>query len=133
MTKYVVKYTLSYLHRVEVGIEADDPEKAVEQAEQLFDDGDIWDDTPACPLLFDDFEEDAGAGVPLTFEIEQTIADGDGFPEPDASVKQLRADANARSAASALIAAYRRGEANGGSIDWADLDAAYELALASQR
>ena len=105
MTKYVVKYTLSYLHRVEVGIEADDPDKAVEQAEQLFDDGNIWDDTPACPLLFDDFEEDPGAGIPLTFEIEQTITDGDGFPEPDASVKQLRADSNARSAASALIAA----------------------------
>src|SRR5699024_5278034 len=69
MTKYVVKYTLSYLHRVEVGIEADDPDKAVEQAEQLFDDGDIWDDTPACPLLFDDFEEDPGAGIPLMFEI----------------------------------------------------------------
>ena len=54
---YEATYTLQYLHRVTVGLEADDPESALRIAQQAFDEGLIWDDTPAMPLLYDDFEE----------------------------------------------------------------------------
>lgn len=130
--KYVVGYTLPYFHHVQVGIEADTSGQAIEHAQALFDEGDIWDDTPENPLLWDDFFEDEAAGAALTFEIEQTIETSGDFPAPHCSVRSLRSDASARAAARALVAAYEHGEANGGSIDWSDLDAAYELALASQ-
>lgn len=37
----------------------------------------------------------------------------------------------AREALIALVSAYDRGETHGGSVDWEDLDLAYELALAA--
>ena len=130
--KYVVGYSLPYFHHVQVGIEADSPDHAIERAQALFDTGEIWDDTPEHPLLRDDFDEDVDAGAALVFGIEDTFSIEHDFPVPDSSVKRLRSDAKARAAARALVAAYQHGEANGGSIDWSDLDAAYELALASQ-
>lgn len=130
--KFVVGYSLPYFHHVQVGIEADTSEHAIEQAQELFDSFEIWDDTPEHPLIQDDFDEDVEAGAALTFEIAQAIETEGNFPAPHISVKQLRSDAKARAAARALVAAYQQGEANGGSIDWSDLDAAYELALASQ-
>ncbi|KEZ76673.1 hypothetical protein [Salinisphaera hydrothermalis] len=130
--KYVVGYSLPYFHHVQVGIEADSPDHAIERAQALFDTCEIWDDTPEHPLLRDDFDEDVDAGAALTFEIVQTIETEGDFPVSDSSVKQLRSDARARAAARALVAAYQQGETNGGSIDWSDLDTAYELARASQ-
>lgn len=130
--KYVVGYQLPYIHHVEVGIKASSPDQAIERARALFDDAAIWDDTPETPLLVDDFYEDEAAGAALSFTIEKTIEACGRFPDPDLSVKRLRADEKARAAARALIAAYERGEANGGSIEWADIDAAYELALSSR-
>lgn len=130
--KYIVGYSLPYFHHVQVGIEADTPDKAIECAQALFDDAAIWDDTLEYPLLLDNFDEDVEAGAPLVFEIQNTFSAEHDFPVPDSSVKQLRSDANARAAARALVAVYQQGEANGGSIDWSDLDAAYDLALASQ-
>lgn len=127
--KYIIGYSLPYKHNVEVGIEADSPEQAIERATELFDAAEIWDDTPECPLLMDDYDEDVDAGAALVFEAAQTIEDGRPYPEPDGSVHQLRRNDNARAAAVILVTAYRNGEANGGSIDWSDLDAAYELAL----
>lgn len=44
--KYVVQYELPYVHRVQVGIEAGSQEEAIARAQQLFDGGDIWNDTP---------------------------------------------------------------------------------------
>jgi hypothetical protein len=127
--KFIIQYTLPYEHRVMVGIEAESPEAAITKAGELFDQGDIWDDTEQMPLLFDDFEETADADVPLEFTIESEVS-GD-WPEADASVKALRRQNAAQTASRLLVQAYQRGEANGGNIDWEDLDQAYQAALAA--
>ena len=129
--KFIIQYTLPYEHRVMVGIEAESPEAAITKAGELFDQGDIWNDTEQMPLLFDDFEEMADADVPLEFTIESEVS-GE-WPEADASVKALRHQNAAATAARLLVQAYQRGEANGGNIDWEDLDQAYQAALAATR
>lgn len=125
--KYIVQYTLPYEHRVMVGIEAESREAAIARANELFDQGDIWDDTQEVPLLYDDFEETGDAGIPLEFTVEDEVS-GD-WPEADASVKEIRRRDAAFQAAHLLVEAYRRGEERGGSIDWDDLDQAYQAAL----
>lgn len=127
--KHIVEYTLPYEHHVLVGIETDTPENAIATAEALFNEGTIWQDTTEVPLLFDDFEEDGDAGVPLEFKVVQTLGPDEPWPKGDASVQELRRRAEALHAAHLLVEAYRRGEESGGSIDWADLDRAHEAAL----
>lgn len=125
--KYIVQYTLPCTHRVMVGVEAETPEEAKTKAQALFDQGDLWMDRDI-PLLFDDFEEKDDGSV-LEFTVEQELAATDPWPEPDASVKELTRREAAFRAARLLVEAYQRGEEDGGSVDWDDLDQAYEAAL----
>jgi hypothetical protein len=120
---FVVSYEIDYVHRVSVGITADGPEAAQQIAEQAFNDATIWNDTAAMPLLSDDYHE--AEGESLAWEciaVEQ-------LPEPDHSVRQLKQEQAAMRVCRGLVEAYQQGGANGGSIDWEDLDQLIPLAL----
>ena len=123
MTRYIVQYRLDYEHRVQVGIEADSPEVAIEMAEATFNNATLWDDTRQMPLLFDDYEETDGQ--PLIFEV---VAEVETWPEPESSVLHQRRATAAERACRLLVEAYRRGEESGGSVAWEDLDEAHAVA-----
>jgi len=120
--KYIVNYTLPYEHQVMVGIEADDQEKAIARAEELFNQGEIWDDTVEVPLLLDLYVETEDAGLPLVFTIEGEVTDD--WPEPDASVIEIRRRDAAFQATRLLTEAY-----HGDDLDRNKLDQAYQVAL----
>ena len=127
--KFIVGYSLTYDHFVEIGIEAKNAEEAIKNADSLFEAGSLWQDSPDVPLLYDDYvEHDDNV---LTFTIQQELRPGEQWPNPDGSVLYLRRKEAAFKAARLLIEAYRRGKESGGSIDWEDLDEAYEMALHS--
>ena len=84
--KFVVSYEIEYVHRVSVGIEAQDQAEAQQIAEQAFNEALIWDDTETLPLLSDDYFESGDES--MVWECEQV----EQFPEPDHSVKQLKKD-----------------------------------------
>ena len=124
--KYVVKYDLSYVQRVMVGIEAASSDEALGKAEALYDQGDIMQDSAEVPLLLDDCEGDER---PLRFTVEQELAENEPWPEPDGHVNTRHQHEAAFQVGKLLIEAYRRGEARCGSIDWDELDQAYQAAL----
>ncbi len=98
LKKFAVTYTIDYQHRVVVAVSALNTESAIEIASKAFDEGVIWEDAPDMPLLFDDYEE--VEGETLIFSAEEIQA----FPEPDSSVKQLKANQFAFYCAQALLA-----------------------------
>lgn len=114
MKKFIVEYTLPYEHRVQVGICAHDPDTAVADAEKLFDAGDIWDDTPDVPLLFDDYEEKGEDAESLQFIV---VAEVQEWPTVDSSVSYIRRREAAFTAARLLVEAYQ--ECQGSKIDLA--------------
>lgn len=81
---FAVTYEIDYTHRVVVGVKAPDAESAKQMAETAFNDGTLWDDTEAMPLLFDDFEE--VLNETLRFSVEEVSC----FPEPDSSVVEIK-------------------------------------------
>jgi 1,2-phenylacetyl-CoA epoxidase PaaB subunit len=97
LKKFAVTYTIDYQHRVVVGVTASDQNAAVQIASNAFDEGVIWDDKPDLPLLFDDYEEVEGETLEFSAEEVQS------FPEPDSSVKQLKANQFAFYCAQALL------------------------------
>ena len=120
---FVVSYEIDYVHRVSVGINAESPEAAQQIVEQAFNDGTIWDDTAAMPLLSDEYHEvEDESLVWESVAVEQ-------LPEPDYSVRQLKQEQAAMRVCRGLIEAYQQGEANGGSIDWENLDQLIPVAL----
>jgi hypothetical protein len=121
--KFVVSYEIDYIHRVSVGIEAQDQAEAQQIAEQAFNEALIWDDTETLPLLSDDYHESGDENMVWECEpVEQ-------FPEPDHSVKQLKQEQAAFRVCRGLIEAYQQGETSGGSIDLEDLEPLLPLAL----
>ncbi len=125
--RYIVEYALDYEHIVRVGIAAKSEKEAIEIAERKFDEGSIWDSTPDCPLLYDDFEETDDNT--LEFKVVDTRKSRDPWPNPGVCVTVQQQELAARKAAQLLVEAYRRGEESGGTIEWEDLDQAYEAAL----
>lgn len=125
MAKFIVRYSLAYDHVVRVGIEASCAEEACEMAQALSDSGTLWDDTPAVPMLEDAYSE--REDNVLIFSAE--AVKGDDYPSADATVRQVREVAAYRRVAELFLQAYRRGEEEGGSVDWSDLDAAWEVAV----
>jgi len=121
--KFVVSYQIDYVHRVSVGIEAQNQTEAQQIAEQAFNDALIWDDTETMPLLSDDYHESGDESI--AWECERV----EHYPEPDYSVKQLKKEQAAFRVCRGLIEAYQKGEASGESVDWEDLDQLLPLAL----
>ena len=121
--KFEVTYSLPYRHYVTIGVSARNIATGIRKVSAAFDNGSLCDDNPAMPILDDDFVEEGNAGEPLNF----AGCEVDAFVQRSTVLKLRRADA-ARRACEALVAAYERGE-DCGSVDWEDVDAAYELAL----
>ena len=120
--RFVVSYEIDYVHRVSVGITADSPEAAQQIAELAFNDATIWDDTAAMPLLSDDYHESEDESL-----VWECVAVAQ-LPEPDHSVRQLKKEQAAMQVCRGLVEAYQQGEANGGTIDWDNLDQLIPLA-----
>ena len=133
MNQYLASYTLPYRHGVTVGIRAESEDQALHIARVAFEDGSIWDDTEAMPLLYDDFEEDGCNAGPLEFEIVET----DGPFIRSSSVIRQRQQAMAFSVCQKLIAAYGACglEADGGKaqFEWDAIDAIMRLAVDAVR
>ena len=125
MPKFLVEYTLPYEHVVRVGITAKDAQAAEAEADRLFKAGDLWNNTSDVPVLYDEYEETGDAGVALEFRAPPV----DDFPPADMSIKTVTAKETALRAARLLVVAYADGAKNGGSIDWDQVNLAYEEAL----
>lgn len=118
---YEVSYIQGQSQKVTVGVVAEDGESALQTAKAAFDAGTFWDDSPAMPLLSDEFQAEEGQAI--VWECQAVEA----FRNPNASVRALKAQALALQACRAMVSAYAKG-GEGGSVDWEDLDYVHALA-----
>ena len=97
--KYTVTYQVPHWHTVTVGIQAKSASEARTKAHAAFLDLSLWEDSEACPLLVDDFDEDTQERIAI--ENERRIDDANnsiGFnaqwvsqwPQPSATVLKDR-------------------------------------------
>ena len=124
--KYVVQCTTPYVERFMVGIKAASPDEAIKKAKAMSETGDIMQASEEVPLLLDESEGDDSL---VRFTIEQELAEDEPWPERDGHVNTRHQHEAAFQVGKLLIEAYRRGEMRGGSIDWDELDLAYQAAL----
>ena len=124
--KYVVQCTTPYVERFMVGIEAASPDEAIKKAKAMSETGDIMQASEEVPLLLDETEGDDSL---VRFTIEQELAEDEPWPEPNGYVNTRHQHEAAFQVGKLLIEAHRRGEMRGSSIDWDELDLAYQAAL----
>ena len=124
--KYVVQCTTPYVERFMVGIEAASPDEAIKKAKAMSETGDIMQASEEVPLLLDETEGDDSL---VRFTIEQEMAEDEPWPEPNGYVNTRHQHEAAFQVGKLLIEAHRRGEMRGSSIDWDELDLAYQAAL----
>lgn len=105
---FCVTYMIDYVHRVVIGVKAENKQAAIIKAQDAFDDAVIWDDTEEMPLLFDDHKEIASET--LRFDAEEVLK----LPKPDSSVIDIKRKECAFEACRALL----RGELDHAQ-DWA--------------
>ena len=94
---FCVTYMIDYVHRVVIGVKAENKQAAIIKAQDAFDDAVIWDDTEEMPLLFDDYEEIASET--LRFDAEEVLK----LPKPDFSVINIKRKEFAFEACRALL------------------------------
>lgn len=86
---YTIEYSLPYIHRVQVNLQADNREQAERLAKDMFDEGSLWDDRAASPVMLDEYE-DEDSDSPLNFRAVASSDPVDALPPaptvPDASV-----------------------------------------------
>lgn len=134
-SKYIFQYSLPWRHVVTFGVysKAGDDELALEAAQDVLDSGDLW--APEhrqredCYLIEDTYYEDDSRGESLDIEPMGELDEGVPWPERGLSVKQDRVNHLALKVVQMMIEAYDRGEENGGSVDWEDLNEVYATAL----
>ena len=133
MPKYIVEYELPFIHRVQVGVQADTPEAACELVTDELCGGDLF--TEDRPVLHDIFEEDGNAGVALEPEVRETLRDDQPWPAPDETVKADQREEDAVRACRLLCEAFAEGEITGEAPTWNWLNIAHDaacLALSGQ-
>lgn len=91
MKQFVVSYSISHDHIVEVGIKASSSQAAIRKAKKYFDDGSLWDNTSDMPLLRDEMSE-VDNGSTLEFDATEVKE----FPQPDVTAQGLLMEVAAR-------------------------------------
>jgi len=122
--RYIVRFKIPHHHVVKVGVEADNPDEALQVADAWFDSDELVDDTAETPLLQDEWESSDGDAIVEPPYIEEQAGD---WPEPDGSVEQRHREGSAGLACRLLVDALD-GAASGKPMNVQDLALAYQAA-----